>query len=107
MEEDILNDFYKAWQTLDAELITKHLDETFIYDSMWVFSSLDYQGYKDYIYGKFQTLKKHGITIEAEIVKDPYFGGKMIKLLQQGNRPCFYRIKIVNHKVVKVDLSGF
>lgn len=90
---NILNDFCKAWQTLDADLIIIHLDENFIYDSMWVLSSLDCQGYKNYIRGNFQTLKEHGIVIKAEIVEDPHFGGKMLKLLQQGNEPCFYRIK--------------
>ena len=39
------------------------------------------QGYKEYIQGKFQTLKRNRITIEAEIVEDSYMGGKMMKLI--------------------------
>ena len=34
--DDILNDFVRAWQTFDADLIIKHLDEKFVYDSQWV-----------------------------------------------------------------------
>lgn len=44
---DIIKDFCVAWQTLNAELIIKHLDASFVYDSQWVFSSLDCEGYKD------------------------------------------------------------
>lgn len=37
---NIIEDFCVAWQTLDAELIIKHLDNSFVYDSQWVFESL-------------------------------------------------------------------
>ena len=49
----IIEDFCVAWQMLDAELIIKHLDNSFVYDSQWGFESLDCNGYKDYIRGKF------------------------------------------------------
>ena len=54
--KDIIMDFAKAWQTLNTKLIEKHLSSDFIYDSQWVFESLDYKGYIKYIRGKFQTL---------------------------------------------------
>lgn len=92
---NIINDFCLAWQTLDAELITKHLSDDFVYDSQWVFSSLDCKRYKDYIHGKFQTLKDRGIKIETSIVDDPYCNEKMLKLNQNGNI-CYYRIKIID-----------
>ena len=98
--DDILNDFVRAWQTFDADLIIKHLDEKFVYDSQWVFASLE---------GKFQTLKRNRITIEAEIVEDSYMGGKMMKLIQDGEAPVYYRIKLNNDnsKVIKGDLCAF
>ena len=34
----IIEDFCVAWKTLDAELIIKHLDDSFVYDSQWVLS---------------------------------------------------------------------
>ena len=107
--DDILNDFVRAWQTFDADLIIKHLDEKFVYDSQWVFASLDCQGYKEYIQGKFQTLKRNRITIEAEIVEDSYMGGKMMKLIQDGEAPVYYRITLNNDnsKVIKGDLCAF
>lgn len=100
---NIIEDFCVAWQTLDAELIIKHLDNSFVYDSQWVFESLDCNGYKDYIRGKFATLKKNDIRINASIVEDSYFGGQMLVLGQNG-QSFYYRIKVENGKVIKGDL---
>ena len=102
----ILNDFKEAWQTLDAELICKHLAVEFRYDSQWVFESLDYQGYVDYIRGKFETLRRNKVQLEVAIVEDECLGGKMLAINQNGN-VCFYRIKIKDGKVVKGDLCAF
>lgn len=103
---NIIVDFCTAWQMLDAELIIKHLDNSFAYDSQWVFASLDYNGYKDYIRRKFATLKKNGIRINASIVEDPYWGGQML-MLDQNGRSCYYRIQVKNGKVIKGDLCMF
>ena len=104
--ENILKDFCTAWKTLDAELIIKHLNDSFVYDSQWVFASLDCEGYKQYIQGKFETLKGHGIRIDASIIDDHYEGGQMLKLDQNG-KLCYYRIKVKNGKVVKGDMCMF
>lgn len=101
---EIIEDFCKAWQTLDSTLIIKHLDKNFRYDSQWVFESLDYNGYVEYITGKFQTLKEHRCSISVEIVDDG--GSKMLKLTQN-EQICFYRIKISNGKVTKGDMCMF
>ena len=100
---NIIEDFCMAWQMLDAELIIKHLDDSFVYDSQWVFESLDCNGYKDYIRGKFATLKKNDIRINASIVEDSYLGGQMLVLAQNG-QSFYYRIKVENGKVIKGDL---
>lgn len=55
--EKIIKDFCTAWQTLNVNLIITHLSEDFIFDSQWVFESLDCNGYKEYIFRKFQKLK--------------------------------------------------
>lgn len=102
----ILLDFCKAWQTFDADLIVKHLDDSFVYDSQWVFSSLDRDQYIDYIRGKFQTLRSKNIYIEVSIVDDPYLGNSMLRLIQNGET-CFYRIKVHDNKVIKGDLCMF
>lgn len=91
--EQIIADFAKAWENLDAELIISNLDEKFVYDSQWVFESLDYQGYKDYIQGKFKTIKESGNTPKVKVVPDNQLGGSMISLQQGENAPAFYRIK--------------
>ena len=102
----IIEDFCAAWQLLDAELLIKHLDNNFVYDSQWVFASLDYDGYKDYIRGKFETLKTNGNHIDVRINEDPYWGGRMLELSQNG-RLCYYRIEVNKGKVVKGDLCMF
>lgn len=64
---EILADFTEAWNTLNPELIIQHLSPKFIYDSQWVFNSLDYHEYKDYIRGKFETIRKTGSSVKAEM----------------------------------------
>ncbi len=98
---NIINDFCQAWQTLDAQLIIKHLDRTFVYDSQWVFDSLDCDGYAEYIKGKFNTLRERNISIQAEVVDD-----YCIKLIQ-GESPYYYRIQIKDDKVIKGVLCMF
>lgn len=104
--ETIISDFANAWKTLNSELIIKHLSSAFQYDSQCFFESLDYDGYIEYICGKFKTLKQQDIIIDVEIVDDPYYGGKMLKLLQN-ETTIFYRIKVKDGKVVKGDMCMF
>ena len=105
-QEYIIKDFQKAWQTFNASYIIKHLHPDFIYDSQWVYESLDYTGYVDYILGKFRTLTLSSSKIETRIVEDPRMGGCMLELIQNNNR-CYYRIKIKDGKVIKGDLCMF
>lgn len=107
---DVITDFAEAWNRLDTELIIKHLDPSFQYDSQWVYSPLDYNGYIEYIRGKFQAIEMHRIPVSAEIVDDPYEGGQMIRIVQSidgKDSIVYYRIKINNGKVVKGDLCMF
>ncbi len=101
----ILRDFAEAWNTLNPELIIKHLSPEFIYDSQWVFSSLDYHGYKDYIRGKFETIRNTGSSVMAEMGYDER--GELLIQLNQGGNIAFYRIQVENDKVVKGDLCMF
>ena len=78
--EQIVHDLATAWRTLNPELIIKHLATTFQYDSMWVFESLDYEGYSKYIRGKFHTLKRSGSQLTIQKVP----GRKAISISQDG-----------------------
>lgn len=108
IDEQILSDFEYAWSHANATLIIKHLSPEFVYDSQWVFESLDYKGYVDYIKEKFDTVKRDGVIPTAKIVDDPYGGpnGKMIRLNQCGSIG-YYRIKIKDGKVIKGDMCMF
>lgn len=105
--DSILLDFCKAWQTFDADLIIQHLDDVFVYDSQWVFESLNRDEYANYIRGKFQTLRSKNTSIGVSIVDDPYTPGNSMLKLIQGSNICFYRIKVVENRVIKGDLCMF
>ena len=102
---EILADFTEAWNTLNPELIIQHLSPKFIYDSQWVFNSLDYHEYKDYIRGKFETIRKTGSSVKAEMGYNER--GELLNQLNQGGNIAFYRIRVENNKVVKGDLCMF
>ena len=101
--EQIVHDLATAWRTLNPELIIKHLATTFQYDSMWVFESLDNEGYAKYIRGKFHTIKKTGSQLTIQEV----LGRKAISISQDGKDPIYYVIKIKDGKIVKGDLTAF
>lgn len=105
--EQIISEIAKAWETMNAELIIANLDKTFVYDSQWVFESLDYCKYIEYIRAKFKTIKEKGTLPIVKIVPDNSLGGSMVALKQGNNPPAFYRVKINNGKVVKGDLCMF
>lgn len=76
-----------------------------------MFASLDYDGYIDYIKGKFVTLKSGTSIIKAETVTDP-MGEYMTKISQTNpatnqSAIVYYRIKVDNNKIVKGDLCMF
>ena len=105
-KEELVAIFAQARRTLNPELIVANLDQSFIYDSQWVFESLDYSRYIDYIRGKFHTIKRRNAGVKVEIVPDPYQGGNMLALTQ-GSSTVFYRIQVKDGKVVKGDLCAF
>lgn len=106
----IFNDLCKAWNDLDADLLIKNLDESFIYDSQWVQESLDYNGYTNYIRKKFETIRESlgSNSIHAHIIEDTYSVHKKMVAIQQGeSSTTFYRIVIRGGKVIKGDLCMF
>ena len=105
-KEELIATFAQAWRTLNPELIVNNLAPSFIYDSQWVFESLDYSAYIDYIRGKFNTIKNSNACIKVEIVPDQYNGGSMLEITQ-GASTVYYRISVKEGKVVKGDLCAF
>lgn len=70
MEELFLNKLAEAYQTYDASIIEDYLAEDMHYASMWVFHEMtSKEEYMDYLTGKLQTLKKHGVRKEFQIVQ--------------------------------------
>ena len=104
--ESITKDFATAWQTLNADLITKHLSHDFKYDSQWVYETLDYKEYIEYIRGKFTAIRKSKSEIEVRIIHASETKGIIAIKLDKGE-PVFYVIQIKNGKVTKGDLCMF
>ena len=104
--ESITKDFAKAWETLNADLIIKHLSPDFKYDSQWVYDSLDKKEYIEYIRGKFNTIRKSKSKIEVRIIHLSESKG-IIAIRQDKGYPVFYVIQIKDKKVIKGDLCMF
>lgn len=70
MEELFLTKLAEAYQTYDASLIEDYLADDMHYASMWVFHEMtSKEEYMDYLTGKLQTLKEHGVRMEFQIVQ--------------------------------------
>ena len=102
-DKQIINDLVTAWRTLSPELLIQHLAPEFRYDSMWVFESLDHDGYVDYIREKFNTINRSGSQLFIQEVP----GRNAISISQDGKDPAFYIIEIEHGKIVRANLTAF
>lgn len=98
VSSQIFQDIQTAWNTLNPQHIIKHLDKCFIYNSQWVFESLDYERYISYLTGKFNKIRETGCIVEATIVDGA------VRLNQNGSI-AFYRVKIENGKIIAGNIS--
>ena len=101
--EQIVHDLAEAWRTLNPELLIQHLAPGFRYDSMWVFDSLDHDGYVDYIRGKFNVIKRS----DSKLIIQEVPRRNAIAIKQDNNEPAYYIIQIKDGKIVKGDLMAF
>lgn len=97
---------YASWTFLEAMELIRNLADDFKYDSMHVFQTLDLEGYKKYIEGKFESILNAGITPKVSIVRDPWMGGNMLKL-EQGRTISYLRMKCRDGKIYKLDMCDF
>lgn len=100
----IYQDITEAWNTLNAELIIKHLSHNFRYDSQWVYDTMGYHEYCEYLREKFNKIRQSGSNVVAEFGTTDF--GPAIRLNQNGNIG-FYQIEIEDGKVVKADMCMF
>ena len=102
----LLDLFAEAWRKLDAEIIIPYLAPDFEYSSCWVFSSLDCQGYIDYIRGKFEAIRKSNSQV---VVEKGYneLGESAVVLTQDGERRAYLTIAVEDGKIKRADLMPF
>lgn len=104
-EDNLIDLFVKAWRNLDAEIIIPYLAPDFQYSSFWVYSSLDCQGYTDYIRGKFETIRKANSQIVVE--KGHNEIGKPAVVLTQGGEKTFLTIEAEGGKIKRACMMPF
>lgn len=69
MEELFLTKLAEAYQTYDASIVEDYLADDMHYASMWVFNEMtSKEEYMDYLTGKLQTMKEHGVQMNFQIV---------------------------------------
>jgi hypothetical protein len=97
--------YAEAWRKLDAEIIFPFLADDFTYGSMWVFQELDLEGYKTYLRGKFDAIRK---TDSAPDVKTGYSeNGDVCVGLNQGGRNAYIHLKEENGKLKSAYMMAF
>lgn len=101
----LLDLFVDAWRNLDAEIIVPYLVPDFEYTSFWVYSSLNHQGYIDYIRGKFETIRNANSQIVVE--KGHNEIGKPAVVLTQGKEKVYLTIEVEDGKIKRADLMPF
>lgn len=70
MEKEFLEKLAEAYQTYDSSVIENYLADDLYYTSFYVFQEINSKTeYLEYLNGKLQTLKRHGIKMEYEVVK--------------------------------------
>ena len=105
--QELLEVLAEAWRTLDASELVRHIHPDFQSVSQWVFASMYADEYPGYITGKFNAIKTSGSKVEVSVVSDDIFGGNMIKLVQDGTKEAYLRIKATDGKISKMDMCMF
>ena len=99
-EINIIADFAMSWQILDASLITKHLDKSFICNFQMSHESLQNEKYKIYLEEKFATLIEKNRHPKVEIVDNSKYKSIVLKITQNEN-VCFHEIFIKDKTIVE------
>ncbi|MBQ9433348.1 MAG: hypothetical protein IJU26_03940 [Synergistaceae bacterium] len=106
--EELVEILAEAWKNLDASELLNYIHPDFQYDSQWVFRSMYGDEYPGYITGQFRTIKNVASKVEVSIVYDNvFYGGTMVKLVQDETRVGCLRIKTKDGKISKMDMCMF
>jgi len=97
--------YAEAWKTLDAELLFPLLSDDFTYGSMWVFEELGLDQFKDYLRGKFDTIRRTGAAPEVKVAVAEN-GDTCVWLNQNGNI-AWIHLKEGNGKLTSAYMMAF
>lgn len=103
---ELVEVYADAWTKLDASLIKPFLSNDYTYSSMWVFETLDKNGYLEYLQGKFHTIKKTGSQIKVSTGKNK-MGIPSVILCQDGIRPAYITVKESNGLIVEAYMMAY
>lgn len=104
--EQLVEKYAEAWRQLDADIIVPYLAESFTYSSMWVFQTLDRDGYIEYLKGKFKAIRQTGGT--PQVATGVNSAGIPSVILKQGdNPPAFITVKSQDGLLTEAYMLGF
>lgn len=97
--------YAEAWKKLDASIIEPYLSDDFTYGSMWVFQSLDREGYLEYLKGKFKTIAETAAQPEVSIARSEN-ADLCVFLNQRGNK-AYIHLKVKDDKISEAYMMAF
>lgn len=109
-ETELLIEYAKAWNRLDAEFLKPILADDFEYTSQWVFETMQGKDkYMAYISEKFESIRKSDKIPLAEVAFYRNIQSKAHKpclLITQGEVKVALLIEIHNDKIISANLVG-
>ena len=102
---ELVEKYAEAWKALDVSIIAPYLSDEFTYGSMWVFQSLDREGYIDYLKGKFEAIESSGTKPEVKIGYSEN-GDTCVWLNQNGNI-AFIHVTAKEDKITEAYMMAF
>lgn len=100
---DLVRKYAEAWKCLDVSIIAPYLDKDFHYGSDWVFDEMPSRyEYVDYLYGKFNAIKKTESKLIIQIVET--LTGYAI-MLTQGRVQTLMQIQAKDGRIISAQMT--
>ena len=103
---ELVEIYADAWRKMDVAIVEPFLADSFTYSSMWVFETLDKNGYLVYLQGKFDAIKRSGSIIEVTTGMND-MGIPSVILRQDGSFTAFITVKESEGKISEAYMLAF
>lgn len=101
--KELVIEFAKAWNNLDASYVYDLLAEDFHYASQWVFAEIENKtDYLEYLEGKFKAIKSSDSNVTAELGQ--YDNDYCLVVAQDSNNHTTFIIKTEEGVMKRADM---